>query len=175
MALVSITEASRLVHKDQTTISHDIERGALGKTVLPDGEMRIDTAELLRTYGQSAEKKGKAAASSNDKLKLALLEERTRSLERALALEAELRRAKDQLTNELRARLADKDNIIKVLESKILFLEYDRQIHDVPTLEHSNDGSKDGANDGAREHRAQNVPRRHRPPWWSRLFKRDRR
>jgi hypothetical protein len=164
MALVSITEASRLVHKDQTTISYDIERGVLGKTVLPDGETRIDTAELLRTYGQISEEKGRQDAGSNDKFKLALLEERIRSLERALALEAELRRAKDQLTNELRARLADKDNMIKILESKILFLEYDRQIHDVPTLKESADG----------EHKTQHPARRHKPAWWARLFKRDR-
>jgi hypothetical protein len=167
MALVSLTEASRLVHKDQMTITQDIERGVIGKTVLPDGETRIDTAELLRTYGQTVEKKAKQTPASSDKLKLALLEERTRSLERALALEAELRRAKDQLTNELRARLADKDNIIKILESKVLFLEYDRQIHDVPTLEESAEST--------REHKAQNLPRRNRPAWWTRLFKRDRR
>jgi hypothetical protein len=166
MALVSITEASRLVHKDQMTISHDIERGVIGKTVLPDGETRIDTAELLRTYGQTADKKARPSNSSNDKLKLALLEERARSLERALALEAELRRSKDQLTNELRARLADKDNLIKVLESKVLFLEYDRQIHDVPTLEETSES--------AREHKPQHLPRRNRPAWWTRLFKRDR-
>lgn len=167
MALVSITEASRLVHKDQSTITHDIERGVLGKTVLPDGETRIDTSELLRTYGQTGEKKGKQSTNSSDKLKLALLEERIRSLERALSLEAELRRAKDQLANELRARLTDKDNMIKILESKILFLEYDRQIHDVPTLEESTNEE--------REHKSQNIPRKHRPAWWSRLFRRDRR
>ncbi|HYD81698.1 MAG TPA: hypothetical protein VEC06_18000 [Paucimonas sp.] len=167
MALVSLTEASRLVHKDQSAISQDIERGVLGKTVLPDGQTRIDTAELMRLYGQPSERKGKQTASSNEKLKLALLEERTRSLERALALEAELRRAKDQLANELRARLTDKENMIKILENKILFLEYDRQIHDIPTLE-----QPEGM---PTEHKTQNMPRRQRPAWWTRLFKRTRR
>jgi hypothetical protein len=166
MALVSITEASRLVHKDQHTISHDIERGVLGKTVLPDGETRIDTVELLRMYGQGGDRKARQGASSSEKLKIALLEERIRSLERALGLEAELRRAKDQLATELRARIADKENTIKILENKVLFLQYDQQVQDVPTLE--------DASSGARGHQAQNIPRRQRPPWWSRLFKRGR-
>lgn len=178
MALVSITEASRLIHKDPTAISRDIERGVLGKTILPDGETRIDTAELLHTYGMKDEAEGNRevsikqgatsdhASGSGDILKIALLEERIRSLERALQLEAELRRAKDQLTNELRARIADKENTIKILENKVLFLEYDHQVQDIPTLE--------DATDGTREHKAQHVPRRHRPAWWSQLFKRER-
>ena len=128
MALVSITEAAKLVRRKRSTLYRDIEKGRLSKTVTPDGDTQIETSELLRTYGQlhAGEEEGEAGA--RERMRIALLEERNRSLERALALEAELRKVKDQVTNELRARLADKETVIKALESKVLFLEYDKQI-----------------------------------------------
>ena len=148
MALVSISDAAKLVRKARTTLARDIENGRLTKTVLQDGDVRIDTAELVRAYGRvhspdaapKAQPARKSSATADKaKIKIALLEERIRSLERVIVLEAELRRVKDQVTTELRARLSDKDNLIKILESKILFLEYDRQIDrqagQVPTLE----------------------------------------
>lgn len=131
MALVSISEAAKLVRKNRTTIYRDIEKGRLSKTVSGQGETRIETSELMRTYGQiylDGEPEPKQAGAADASVKIALLEERNRSLERALALEAELRRIKDQVASELRARIADKENVIKVLESKVLFLEYDRQV-----------------------------------------------
>ncbi|SNT11645.1 hypothetical protein SAMN06265795_11477 [Noviherbaspirillum humi] len=130
MALVSISEAAKLVRKNRTTIYRDIEKGRLSKTVSPEGETRIDTSELLRAYGRLHPDDD--ANPAQDKLAIALLEERNRSLERALALEAELRKVKDQVTNELRQRLADKDNVIRVLESKVLLLEYDKQVASAP-------------------------------------------
>lgn len=129
MALVSISEAAKLVRRNRSTIYRDIERGRLSKTVSQDGEAQIDTSELLRTYGRlHLPDDDFDDAQSREQLRIALLEERNRSLERALALEAELRKVKDQVTNELRARIADKESVIKVLESKVLFLEYDRQV-----------------------------------------------
>lgn len=129
MALVSITEAAKLVRRNRSTLYRDIERGRLSKTVTAEGETQIDTSELLRTYGRlHGEDEDEGDHSERNKMRIALLEERNRSLERALALEAELRKVKDQVTNELRARLADKDSVIKVLESKVLFLEYDKQV-----------------------------------------------
>jgi len=173
MANMPPNDASRLVRKDKSPLQRDIERGLLGKTEPPDGDLRIDSDELTRTY---------AAADGNDhavprggmppeQVRLALLEERIRSLERALSLEAELRRSKDHLANELRARLADKENLIRVLESKVMFLEYDRQIEDVPTLEHSLEREEARRPDQGREHQPQPSPRRERTAWWSRLFR----
>jgi hypothetical protein len=127
MALVSITEAAKLVRRNRSTIYRDIEKGRLSKTVSPDGDTQIDTSELLRTYGRLQASDGDNG-DSRDQARIALLEEKTRSLERVLALEAELRKVKDQVTNELRARLVDKESLIKVLESKLLFLEYGRQV-----------------------------------------------
>ena len=129
MTLVSITEAAKLVRRNRSTLYRDIERGRLSKTVTPDGETQIDTAELLRAYGRLHSSLDEPTEEqARNKMRIAILEERTRALERALALEAELRRVKDQVTNELRARLADKENMIKILENKLLFLEYDKQV-----------------------------------------------
>jgi IS30 family transposase len=127
MALVSISEAAKLVRRNRSTIYRDIERGRISKTVSPEGETQIETSELLRAYGR-LHSEDEMDEPSRERMRIAILEERTRALERALALEAELRKVKDQVTHELRARLADKENVIKVLESKVLFLEYDKQV-----------------------------------------------
>jgi hypothetical protein len=129
MALVSITEAAKLVRRNRSTLYRDIERGRLSKTVTPEGETQIDTAELLRAYGRLQSDEGEPIdEETRNKMRIAILEERTRSLERALAIEAELRKVKDQVTNELCARLNDKESMIKVLENKLLFLEYDKDV-----------------------------------------------
>ncbi|GIZ50914.1 hypothetical protein [Noviherbaspirillum aridicola] len=171
MALVSVTEAAKLVRKNRSTLYRDIERGRLSKTVSPDGDTQIETSELLRAYGRlHADEEDGDAARAREHLRIALLEERNRSLERALALEAELRKVKDQVTNELRARLADKENVIKVLESKVLFLEYDRQVESLDA-----DGSEPRQQEPAQGPRAvgkvKAFPRpARRAGWWSRLF-----
>lgn len=172
MALVSISDAAKLVRKARATLARDIENGRLAKTVLQDGDVRIDTAELLRAYGRlhspQAAPKEPVRRNSADKTRIVLLEERIRSLERVIALEAELRRVKDQVTTELRARLSDKDNLIKILESKVLFLEYDRQTRPVPTLEPEQPRATSAAQPGP------TTERRHAPAglrgWWRRAF-----
>lgn len=162
MALVSITEAAKLVRKNRSTLYRDIEKGRLSKTVTPDGETQIDTSELLRTYGRLHADDNDGDFAARERVRIAILEERNRSLERALALEAELRRVKDQVTNELRARLADKETVIKVLESKVLFLEYDKQIE-----AEKSEATPDAA---PNPKTAENImPRK---GWWARFLKR---
>lgn len=167
MALVSITEAAKLVRRNRSTIYRDIEKGRLSKTVTPEGETQIETSELLRTYGRLHPHEDDSEDDhARERTRIAILEERTRSLERALALEAELRKVKDQVTNELRARLADKDNVIKALESKVLFLEYDKQVEslspDQPDNEQQTKPDKPKT--------AENVmPKK---GWWARILKR---
>jgi hypothetical protein len=126
MALVSITEAARLVRRGRASLYRDIEKGRLSKTVLPDGGTAIETSELIRVYGSLHHGSGPEQELSADDLKtqVHMMEDRIRHLERIIALEAELRRVKDEVTNELRARLADKDSVIQALESKVLLLEY---------------------------------------------------
>jgi hypothetical protein len=128
MALVSITEAARLVRRGRATLYRDIDKGRLSKTVLPDGGTAIETSELIRTYGNLHSGPSPEQEMSVDELKMQMqmMEERIKSLERVITLEAELRRVKDEVTNELRMRLADKDSVIQTLESKVLLLEYKR-------------------------------------------------
>lgn len=160
MALVSITEAAKLVHRNRSTLYRDIEKGRLSKTVSPEGETQIETSELLRAYGRLHGDDAAEDGQSRDKVRIALLEERNRSLERALALEAELRKVKDQVTNELRARLADKDNVIKVLESKVLFLEYDKQVESLSPEKPADTATRPGS---AQE----KMPKK---GWWARFL-----
>jgi hypothetical protein len=149
--LVSITEAARLAHKGRATLYRDIDKGRLSKTVAESGETAIDTSELIRVYGRlflneknddvrdaadrapgaeddSREASGDAsyrsAETPGDSARVQILEERIRSLERIIELEADLRKVKDQVTDELRARLEDKNGLIKALESKMMLLEY---------------------------------------------------
>ena len=165
MALLSIAEAAHLARRNHAELYRDVDDGRLQARRTADGELLLDTEELWRVYGRSA---GEAIVTSQEQMKLAVLEERTRALERALTLEAELRKAKDQLSNELRARLADKDNLIKVLESKILFLEYDKQVEALP-LEDATSRPQQNTNvEEARNEAGEKAPPRAR--WWSRLF-----
>jgi hypothetical protein len=154
MALVTITEAAKLVRRSRGTVYRDIDRGRLSKNVAPDGTTTIDTSELLRVYGalhKAAEVADEPAGFSSiddfeelvdtwdpgqrpmtrgsgspvEKAKLQILEEKVKSLQHVLEVEATLRKVKDEVTNELRARLDDKDRVIKILENKVLLLDYD--------------------------------------------------
>jgi hypothetical protein len=143
--LVSISEAARMVRRGRATLYRDIDRGRLHKAVSPNGESVLDTAELIRVYGQlflhgtnndahgapliPASGNPEAHGLSNfhdapkDDSLFRIMEERIHSLERIIVLEAELRKVKDQVTNEMRARLDDKDQLIKMLEEKVQHLE----------------------------------------------------
>lgn len=170
MALVPISDAAEMVRRQQADLYRDVDSGLLQATRTSDGALLLDTSELLRVYGTA-----EAGALSPEQVKIAVLEERTRALERALALEAELRKVKDQVANELRARLADKDSVIKVLESKLMFLEDDK---DIPTLS-AEDGDEDHHQE-AREARDPQHERADQPSdqgdgghggWWQRLVR----
>lgn len=143
--LVSISEAARIVRRGRATLYRDIDKGRLNKTVAPTGESVLDTSELIRVYGQlflhgtnndfhgtpyihppgkldNHATAGFADLPQDDSL-FRIMEERIHSLERIIALEAELRKVKDQVTAEMRARLEDKDQVIHLLESKVQQLE----------------------------------------------------
>jgi hypothetical protein len=51
VAVVSISEAAKLVRRGRASLYRDIEKGRLSKTVSPTGETGIDTSELVRVYG----------------------------------------------------------------------------------------------------------------------------
>lgn len=51
MALVSIREAARLTGKSVHTIYRRIRNGGLSSTITPQGETKVDIAELSRVFG----------------------------------------------------------------------------------------------------------------------------
>lgn len=52
MALVSVTEAAKLVRRGRASLYRDIEKGRLSKTITETGEAGIETSELVRAYGR---------------------------------------------------------------------------------------------------------------------------
>lgn len=51
MAVVTITQAAKLVRRGRASMYRDIDKGLVSKTVSASGEAGIDTSELLRVYG----------------------------------------------------------------------------------------------------------------------------
>lgn len=146
MAVVSISEASRLVGKTRQTLYNDRDSGKLSWTTLETGKPGIDTSELHRVYGQlRINPVGQAvrnvnfdtAADSGDspvnptvhavlETELKGAQQRIELLERMLALEAAARR--QQLESQ-RAELTSKDQIIGVLQSQMKLLEYIKPVN----------------------------------------------
>ena len=141
MAVVSISEASRLVGKTRQTLYNDRDSGKLSWTTLETGKPGIDTAELQRVYGQlklnpvgqavrnvNFDTQDGSADSTVDPTVHAVLEtelkgaqQRIELLERMLSLEAAARR---QQMESPRAELMAKDQIIGVLQNQMKLLEY---------------------------------------------------
>lgn len=147
MAVVSVSEAARLVKKSRTSLYSAFKSGQLSKTVMPDGSPGVDTSELLRMYGRlynspitdtvqnvlrntdmhSVQEAAHGTAALPVHIQLAIEQERNKNLERVLAIEADLRRVKDQVTDELRVHISEKNRMIQELESKVVkLLEYSK-------------------------------------------------
>lgn len=52
MAIVTITQAAKLVRRGRASLYRDISKGILSKTVSTSGESGVDTSELVRVYGK---------------------------------------------------------------------------------------------------------------------------
>lgn len=67
MALVSVTEAAKLVRRGRASLYRDIEKGRLSKTITETGDTGIETSELVRVYGRlySPEKTGSSHETTN--------------------------------------------------------------------------------------------------------------
>lgn len=149
MAVVSVSEAARLVKKSRTSLYSAFKSGQLSKTVMPDGSPGVDTSELLRMYGRlynspitdtvqnvlrntdmhSVQDAAHGTAALPVHIQLAIEQERNKNLERVLAIEADLRRVKDQVTDELRVHISEKNRMIQELESKVVkLLEYTKPL-----------------------------------------------
>lgn len=109
MALVSVAEAARLVGRDRKVIYRDyLATGKLSASKDARGRMQIDTAELLRVFGQFVNETEKSEAKPQEE-----------TLQK-LQLEMEkLRLERDFLREQLAARnenLADLRQSLKLLK-----------------------------------------------------------
>lgn len=52
MAIVTITQAAKLVRRGRASMYRDIDKGLVSKTVSASGEAGIETSELIRVYGK---------------------------------------------------------------------------------------------------------------------------
>jgi hypothetical protein len=178
MAVVSISEASRLVGRTRQTLYNDRDSGKLSWTSFETGKPGIDTSELQRVYGplkmnpigqavrnvrlDSADNSATVDPTSHAVLETELkgAQQRIELLERMLALEATARR--QQLESQ-RAELTAKDQIISVMQSQMKLLEY------IAPVKQKQDA------DSARTVDMQQTPSRPETPkkrgWWARLWR----
>lgn len=187
MAVVSISEASRLVGKTRQTLYNDRDSGKLSWTTLETGKPGIDTSELQRVYGQLKlnpvgqavrnvffDTPGLEGDSAVNPTVHAVLEtelkgaqQRIELLERMLSLEAAARR--QQLESQ-RAELVAKDQIIGVLQNQMKLLEY---IAPVKPAGLDQDRTVDmQAAQPMNGQPARPLPASNRPGWLSKLWRR---
>lgn len=108
MALVSITEAAKLVGKSKRTIYNDLRKGKLSASQDCTDGKTVDTSELIRVYGELIAQlhSAKPVQSSLDC---------TQNFTHETALKIALLEAENA---HLKERLADKEKMILLLENK---------------------------------------------------------
>jgi hypothetical protein len=157
MALVTISQAAKLVRRGRASIYRDIEKGIVSKTVTPSGESGIETSELIRAYGRLylpdtpadtaiqdfeakldtwARTKNVSRTShdtSGDSVHAAVLAEKLKSSQHRIELLERIvgleAAVRRETTAALKAQLESRDSVIKTLQSQVLLLEYDRPAH----------------------------------------------
>lgn len=113
MALVTITEASKLTKKNRTTLYRYIKEGKLSKTTDETGKDKLDTSELLRVFGSlhatdkttlhNTEKQHNTT--QKDDVKINELQQKIQQLEQQLLNRDELLKAKDDHIGSLKQAL----------------------------------------------------------------------
>ena len=182
MAVVSISEASRLVGKTRQTLYNDRDSGKLSWTSFDTGKPGIDTSELQRVYGplrmnpigqavrnvkfDGADNGARGGETGEETSRVVLetelkgAQQRIELLERMLALEATARR--QQLESQ-RAELSAKDQIINVMQSQMKLLEY------ISPVKAQQDRDSQRTVDMAAAQARKEAPSRR--GWWTRLFR----
>jgi hypothetical protein len=84
-----------------------------------------DFQDLVARWDTAPRPLAKSPSGGEERLQIVILEEKVKSLQHILEIEATLRKVKDEVTAELRARLEEKDRLIKTLENRVLLLDYD--------------------------------------------------
>ncbi len=121
MALVTISEASSLTGKSIKTIYRHIDTGKLSSTLDENNKKQVDTAELVRVYGEI--KIDDELLTKNDNTKMSLIENKEeRKKERELEIENENKILKERIGH-LEAILSEKQSHIDSLKQAMLLLE----------------------------------------------------
>lgn len=95
MAIVNVTQASKLVGKTRKTIQRYVSIGKLSKVISSDGKEGIDTSELIRVFGEIATQRKNSEVSETDIHNVALKERENITLKCEINLLRELLSAKD--------------------------------------------------------------------------------
>ncbi|MCT6888222.1 hypothetical protein [Snodgrassella alvi] len=120
MAIVSVTEASKLVGKTRKTIQRYISIGKLSKTIGSDGKEGIDTSELLRVFGELSTQDTTQISGEKNIHNVAVLNMENVALKKEIEL--------------LRELLTSKDAHIDSLNKALLILEHKKE-HPTPIQE----------------------------------------
>ena len=121
MALVTKSEASSLTGKSIKTIYRHIDTGKLSSTLDENNKKQVDTAELVRVYGEI--KIDDELLTKNDNTKMSLIENKEeRKKERELEIENENKILKERIGH-LEAILSEKQSHIDSLKQAMLLLE----------------------------------------------------
>ena len=117
MAIVSISEASKLVGKNRSTLQRHIATGKLSKAIDASGLSGIDTSELIRVYGAISDS---IQHSNNDAMQ-----------HHATAENNELQQLKVHLSQQkemYEKQLAMQQDHIETLKQAMLLLEHKQEI-----------------------------------------------
>ncbi|MGI4849380.1 MAG: hypothetical protein ACRYGK_14755 [Janthinobacterium lividum] len=104
---------------------HMEESGARASVQDAAGSEVDDFGDLVDRWDNAPRPLPKAHANNDERVQVVILEEKIKSLQHILEIEATLRKVKDEVTTELRSRLEEKDRVIKTLENRVLLLDYD--------------------------------------------------
>lgn len=115
MSQVTISEAAKLVGRDRKTLYKDIKAGRLSATLSATDVRQVDTAELIRVYGELGDTGDSRATVANPQEATAKATEATTELRVKLAAaEAEL--------EQMRERLKERDGHISDLRGMVRLL-----------------------------------------------------
>jgi len=128
MALVSISEASRLTGKSRTTIQAYIKQGKLTRCTDDDNKPKIDTSELLRVFGAFTVQQlsndqlnttGQHLAGHTVQIDDQFLQQENQKLKAEIELVKTVLREKEMLLAEKDKRNDDLKQALLLIESKL--------------------------------------------------------
>jgi excisionase family DNA binding protein len=115
MALVTVSEAAKLVSRDRKTLYRLIKEGKLSATVRDSGSRQVETSELLRVFGEM--RQSEVSRDSRETVSMSQHETPDETVATGLrlaVLEAELRHAKELLAAK-DDQIADLRQLVRLL------------------------------------------------------------